>query len=292
MFKLNYKNLISNTLILMLVLGGSIVISTPKSAYAYVSKAEYTITETDLTSGNQFGTNGANGNNANTNGSNGNNSNPNGNGNNQNTVPSIGSIGSNSGEINSGEKVVTINGKGFTPNSIARFDGSNRPTAFIDSSRLQMKVLASDLKNAGAHRISVLNPNGGFSNAVAYNVLGAGAVKGANTSSNNNNTEITQNSATSNKKVVNLILDKDTDYRISYADNANGIYSNSDTVAYGNEYYGNQSANALSASSKSNFLPNTLFEWLILIFLIFLGVFIWRKATRTEEEKHAPLKHD
>ncbi|MCX6747601.1 MAG: hypothetical protein NTW98_01470 [Candidatus Nomurabacteria bacterium] len=51
----------------------------------------------------------------------------------------------------------------------------------------------------------------------------------------------------------------------------------------------NLSANA--SSSGISFMPDTLLEWIFLFILILLGVKLWRNATVTEKEKHAPLKH-
>lgn len=48
-------------------------------------------------------------------------------------------------------------------------------------------------------------------------------------------------------------------------------------------------ANAIS--SGSSFMPDTFLEWVFLFILILLGVKLWRNATITDKEKHAPLKH-
>lgn len=248
----------------MVVLGGSILLITPKDTLAYVSKAEYTITENDY-----YGsTNQA-----------------------LNPVPNIVFIDPSVGYLNSGEKVITLTGSNFIRGSIARYDGSNRPTAFIDSSRLQMKLSPADMTNLGAHKISVYNPlpGGGFSNAVNYNVINGngGQVQGVSTTK-----AVAKKVANTSKKTASVVLAKDTDYKISCEDDNNRAVYGASTDEYnggGNEYYGNQSANVLS--SGSSFLPNTLFQWLVLAFLVFLAVVIWRKVTRTEEEKHAPLKH-
>lgn len=247
----------------MVVLGGSILLATPKDTLAYVSKAEYTITENDY-----YGsTNQA-----------------------QNPVPNIVFIDPSVGYINSGEKVITLTGSNFTRGSVARYDGSNRPTAFIDSSRLQMKLSPADMTALGAHKISVYNPlpGGGFSNALAYNVINGngGQVQGATT------TNVVRKVVSTPKRTASVVLAKDTDYKISCEDDNNGSVYGASTDEYnggGNEYYGNQSANVLS--SGSSFLPNTLFQWLVLAFLVFLAVVIWRKVTRTDAEKNAPLKH-
>lgn len=269
MFKSNNKNsikrIVGKTLILMLILGGSIVLTAPKNAYAYVSKAEYTITETDYS-----GTTNTVG----------------------NPVPNIISINPNSGYLNSGEKTITITGNNFVRGSVARYDGSNRPTAFIDSTRLQMKLAPSDMAPLGAHKISVYNPlpGGGFSNAVSYNVINgsAGQVQGASTTK-----AVAKKTTSTPKKTASIVLAKGTDYKISCEDENNSAVFGTSTDGYNdgsnNEYYGNQSANVLS--SDSNFLPDTLLEWILLFALIALVVVIWRKVTRTEAEKHAPLKH-
>ncbi len=243
----------------MVILGG-VIVATTQNAAAYVSKAEYVITEYDYA----YQSNDI-----------------------QNPIPNIISINPSYGYLNSGEKIVTIVGSNFTPNSIARYDGSNRPTAYIDSTRLQMKLTPNDMTQLGTHRVSVFNPapSGGYSNAVAYNVINgnSGQVQGATT---------VRKAVTTKRKTASIVLAKDTEYKISCEDE-NNIYTGStiNNNGYDNEYYGNQSANALSSSKDSSFLPNTLIEWILLAGLIALIVVVWRKVTRTNEEKHAPLKH-
>lgn len=248
----------------MVILGTSIALST-NDAKAYTVKGDYVITETD---GIYYGDNGY-----------------------KNPVPNIIVINPNYGYLNSGEKTITITGNNFIRGSVARFNGTNRPTAYIDSTRLQMKLSPADMTNLGAHKISVWNPlpGGGFSNAVAYNVIRntTGQVQGASTTK-----AVAKKVSTTPKKTASIVLAKGTEYRISCEDDNGANYLGSvggDSTNGSDEYYGNQSANVLS--SDSNFLPNTLLEWLFLAFLVFLVVVIWRKVTRTDAEKHAPLKH-
>ncbi len=68
---------------------------------------------------------------------------------------------------------LTIEGAGFVNGaSTARWNGSNRPTAFITPALLQVSIPASDLALAGAANITVSNagPGGGISNTLSFPV--------------------------------------------------------------------------------------------------------------------------
>jgi len=49
-------------------------------------------------------------------------------------------------------------GTGFTANSIVRWNGSNRPTSFVSSSRLSAAIPASDVNKTGNYLITVYDP--------------------------------------------------------------------------------------------------------------------------------------
>src|SRR6185369_9623894 len=62
-----------------------------------------------------------------------------------NPEPSISSISPRSSNLGVGVKTVTITGGGFVPSSVARINGANRPTVFIDGSHLLIQVSGNDM---------------------------------------------------------------------------------------------------------------------------------------------------
>lgn len=54
---------------------------------------------------------------------------------------------------------ITIAGSGFEANSVAQWNGSPRPTAFVNSTTLQITLTAADAASFGSGQISVVNPN-------------------------------------------------------------------------------------------------------------------------------------
>lgn len=67
---------------------------------------------------------------------------------------------------------LTITGRNFTTNSVARFNGSNRQTRVINNTKLEVTLTASDLVSAANGEISVLTPGpgGGTSNGLPLRV--------------------------------------------------------------------------------------------------------------------------
>lgn len=76
--------------------------------------------------------------------------------------------------MGSQETKVFILGRNFNAESVARLNGSNRPSRFINSTKLETTLPASDLTTASNGEISVLTPSpgGGTSNAMAFRVVG------------------------------------------------------------------------------------------------------------------------
>ncbi len=65
---------------------------------------------------------------------------------------------------------LTVLGSGFVPASTVRWNGLDRPTAFISSSQLTASISTSGLPGGGSAAITVFNPEpgGGLSNAMAF----------------------------------------------------------------------------------------------------------------------------
>jgi trimeric autotransporter adhesin len=53
---------------------------------------------------------------------------------------------------------ITITGSGFEANSVVQWNGSARPTTFVDGSTLKVALTAADMQNFGAGILAVLNP--------------------------------------------------------------------------------------------------------------------------------------
>ncbi|MCW5968285.1 MAG: hypothetical protein KIT57_07205 [Blastocatellales bacterium] len=70
--------------------------------------------------------------------------------------------------LGGGNTTVTINGSNFAPGVVVQVNGQNRPTGFVNSTRITVTVLASDRANEGDLTIVAVNagPGGGASNAL------------------------------------------------------------------------------------------------------------------------------
>ena len=61
------------------------------------------------------------------------------------------------------DAMITVSGSGFEANSVVLYNGSARPTTFVDSNTLQVTLTANDVKSFGTGEISVYNPGPGGS---------------------------------------------------------------------------------------------------------------------------------
>ena len=66
-----------------------------------------------------------------------------------------------------------VTGSGFSPGSVVRWNGSDRPTTFVSATQLTAAIPASDLAAAGTAQITVFSPapGGGLSNAMALTIV-------------------------------------------------------------------------------------------------------------------------
>ncbi|MDW8206356.1 MAG: M12 family metallo-peptidase, partial [Chloroherpetonaceae bacterium] len=62
---------------------------------------------------------------------------------------------------------LSVLGSGFVPSSVVRWNGSDRPTTFVSSTRLTANIPASDLATPGTYNITVFNPAPGGGTSVA-----------------------------------------------------------------------------------------------------------------------------
>ncbi len=85
-------------------------------------------------------------------------------------VPVLSSVSPTSAGIGSGPFTLTINGSNFASSAVVYFNGMDRATTFVSSTRLTAKILATDIETLGAYPITVMNPKGGTSAAVSLTV--------------------------------------------------------------------------------------------------------------------------
>ncbi|KKR61056.1 MAG: Cell surface receptor IPT/TIG domain protein [Parcubacteria group bacterium GW2011_GWA2_40_37] len=187
-----------------------------------------------------------------------------------NPEPIIKSINPSASNVGVGTKTVNIIGEGFIPSSVARVNGSNRPTTFIDSSHLLVQITGNDTylyQTNGGFYITVFNgpPGGGYSNAVFFKINKTVASPAGTT------TNGTQN------------------------DNANNTYTNFTDAPENNS---SDSIDGSNLSSNAIFGENGIFhsrliQWIFAAILVLVAVILVRRIYGADKKYHAvPLKHD
>jgi len=186
-----------------------------------------------------------------------------------NPIPSVTVISPDSGNLGGGAKTVTITGSGFVPGSVARLNGADRQTTFIDRSHLLIYLNASDMYGASGKYITVWNsgPGGGFSNSVLFTINGYVAPAAATSGARTNNTTSNTNSA------------------VKGASTSNTNTSTNET----NDSYGDLTSNALLGSNS--FMPSGLIQWLLLAIFILIIFILGRKFYGKDKYQEKPLKH-
>jgi hypothetical protein len=88
-------------------------------------------------------------------------------------APTLASLNPNSALIGSPAFTLTVNGANFNTGSVVRWNGSDRITSFVSTTRLTANIPASDLSAAGAASVTVFTPapGGGVSNALSFTVI-------------------------------------------------------------------------------------------------------------------------
>ena len=90
-----------------------------------------------------------------------------------NPVPVITTIAPTSVPTGSPAFTLTVNGTGFSPNSVVSFGGAAKTTSFVSTTQLTAAILATDVATGGTPAVIVTNPTpgGGPSNSVTFNVI-------------------------------------------------------------------------------------------------------------------------
>jgi len=78
-----------------------------------------------------------------------------------NLAPTISSLSPNSVLAGSAAFTLTVNGTNFVSTSVVRFEGGDRTTTFVSSTRLTAQITASDIATANTYSIRVFNPTPG-----------------------------------------------------------------------------------------------------------------------------------
>jgi copper(I)-binding protein len=89
-----------------------------------------------------------------------------------NPSPTITAISPSTTVAGSGNFTLTITGTNFVNGSVVRWNGSDRTTGFVSSTRLEAAIPASDVATAGTANVTVFNPTpgGGTSNAATFTI--------------------------------------------------------------------------------------------------------------------------
>jgi hypothetical protein len=104
--------------------------------------------------------------------------------------PTINSLSPASATAGGPAFTLTVNGAGYNSASVVRWNGSDRPTTFVNATQVQAAIAAGDIASAGTAQVSVFSPSGGASptspftigsaTAPALSVSATSAVGGAN----------------------------------------------------------------------------------------------------------------
>jgi len=89
-----------------------------------------------------------------------------------NPIPAITTISPDSAAAGDAAFTLTVNGSNFVTRSVVRWNGSDRPTAFISASQVSAQIQASDIAAAGIAAITIFNPapGGASSNSFAFSI--------------------------------------------------------------------------------------------------------------------------
>jgi hypothetical protein len=202
--------------------------------------------------------------------------------------PNVRSLSTTSANINSGTKSVTIIGGGFMPNSVARVNGYERFTTFIDSSHLLVKLTTGDMSNSNGLFINVFNEGicGGYSNSAFFTIVSP--VTSTNTGNNNNsnntgnNTNVNNTSSTINRTNSNT-------NNSSYSNNTQ-TENITDSTTDNNSNYSNLASNTIFGSNS--FMPSGLIQWILFGIIVLLLVILVRKLFGARKDyDESPMKH-
>jgi hypothetical protein len=87
-------------------------------------------------------------------------------------VPTLATIVPSSAVAGGAPFVLTTSGTGFRPNSVVRWNGSDRATVFVSTTELRALISGADISSSGDALVTVFSPSpgGGTSNGLAFTV--------------------------------------------------------------------------------------------------------------------------
>jgi hypothetical protein len=214
-----------------------------------------------------------------------------------NTVQIIRSISPSSVNKGVGGETVTVTGEGFSPTSVARVNGVNRPTTFIDSFHLLVQLNSNDTyRNDGGFYISVFdgqNINESYSNAAFFTVNNNSANSSASTNNNNYNNSNSNSSSSSNSTNSNNSNTTSANNNSSSSANTNsgGQTDSSQTGSTTSNSASDLASNAIFGSNS--FLPSGLVQWILFGILILLVIILIRRIFGAKEAyEELPMKYE
>ncbi len=88
----------------------------------------------------------------------------------QNPVPILTSIAPTSATVGGPAFSLTVTGLDFVAGSTVQWNGSGRPTTFVNGTQLSAAIPAADLAAPGTAQVTVVNPDAGWRHFVANHV--------------------------------------------------------------------------------------------------------------------------
>lgn len=186
-----------------------------------------------------------------------------------NPIPILYSISPKSANAGDNITTITITGHGFKANSVARWNGSDRPTTFIDTDHLIMRLNPNDLTESATNYVNVFNPSrGAYSIAAKFKISGfvAGGTAG-------------------NSNGYNPYVDPVSTMNSNNANNGNNANQNPNdrTVS-------TLASNAIFG--VNSLVPNGIIQWILFAIIILMIVILVRKIFGASERYHnSPLKY-
>jgi len=179
--------------------------------------------------------------------------------------------------------VITITGNGFIPSSIARVNGSDRMTTFIDYSHLLIRLNSDDTRNTDGIYINVFNgfPGGGYSNAELFTINKIVAP----TTNNNYPTATKATTYTTSNTTKTTNTYPSTNQTKNTTNTSSDSVDDNDTE----KSYSNLASNAIFGST--GFLPSGLIQWILFAIIILLIVILSRRVFDAKKKyDEAPMK--
>ncbi len=85
-----------------------------------------------------------------------------------NPLPALTSLSPVQSAAGAAALTLTVNGSGFVPASVARWNARDRATTFVSATQLRAAIPGGDVAARGVALVTVYSPDGGFSNSLAF----------------------------------------------------------------------------------------------------------------------------